>query len=155
MNKFFGLLFLGTLLGSCASKNHLTTFAEQKAVALSIQNTDSASLKNNLAVENPTINLLNQAFNTDAANKNMVLVISNESDCDFTMDILGKNHYQLPVAAKKSESIVLQQGDYEMKSEVCKSPYKVRKTFSDNTELSIKYSIIKNPEEENSIVNNQ
>ncbi|WP_333853679.1 DUF6759 domain-containing protein [Epilithonimonas sp.] len=95
-----------------------------------------------LNLEQKAVSLLNHLFNTDQANKGMVLMISNESDCDFTMDISGNNHYILPVKAKKSESIVVEKGEYEIKSQVCQSQYKVYKTFSENTQLSIKYTVI-------------
>ena len=99
-----------------------------------------------LAVEQKAVMLLNQLFNTDSSNEKMILVISNDSDCDFTMSITGRNSYILPVAAKHSESIVLDRGGYEVKSEVCKTPYKTFKVFLDNTNLSIKHTIVKKTE---------
>jgi len=85
-------------------------------------------------------------FNTDSSNQKMILVINNDSDCDFTMSITGRNSYILPVAAKHTESIVLDRGGYEVKSEVCKTPYKTFKVFLDNTNLSIKHTIVKKTE---------
>lgn len=98
--------------------------------------------------EDKAVVLLNQLFNSDEANKKTVLVINNVSDCDFTMMILGGKSYTVPVAAKKTESIVVDQGEYVMRSEVCQSPYLAKKTLSENTQVSIKYSVVKSPEKE-------
>lgn len=143
MNKIFLLLIGSCFLTSCATNNAMVSpvfVGKNTNVVLETDLLKQTPKKLNL--EEKAVTLLNQLFNTDESNKNMVLVISNESDCDFTMDISGNNHYSLPVAARKSESIVVERGEYEMKSQVCQSHYKVYKTFSENTQLSIKYTVI-------------
>ncbi|MFC4162087.1 DUF6759 domain-containing protein [Epilithonimonas zeae] len=143
MNKLF-LLFIGScFFTSCATGNTMVSpvfVGKNTNVILETDLLKQAPKK--LGAEEKAVTLLNQLFNSDESNKSMVLVISNESDCDFTMDISGNNHYSLPVGARKSESIVVERGEYEMKSQVCQSQYKVYKTFSENTQLSIKYTVV-------------
>ncbi|GGG55042.1 DUF6759 domain-containing protein [Epilithonimonas arachidiradicis] len=151
MNKLFLLLLGSCFAVSCASTSNISPIfvGRNSNIILDTDQLKSAPAK--LTIEDKAVNLLNQLFNTDSSNKNMVLVISNESDCDFTMDISGNNHYTLPVGAKKTESIVVEQGAYEMRSQVCNSYYRVNKTFSENTQLSIKYSVVKNVTPDNTI----
>ena len=150
MNKLFFLFLAGILLTGCATTSSISPISIGNNTSVIMMDTDmKIPILAPLNIENRAVSLLNQLFNTDAANKNMILVVSNDSDCDFTMDILGQNSYSLPVSAKKSESIVLEQGEYEIRSTVCQSPYKVFRTFSENTELNIKYSIVKIPDANN------
>ncbi len=144
MNKLFLLLLGCCLLTSCATNNVISPIFIGKNSNVILEADQIKAKPAKLTLEEKAVSLLNQLFNTDASNKSMVLIISNESDCDFTMDISGNNHYILPVGAKKTESIVVEQGEYEMKSQVCNSFYKANKTLYQNTELSIKYSIVKN-----------
>lgn len=143
MNKFFLLLIGSCFFTSCATSNSMVSpvfIGKNTNVILETDLLKPAPKKLNL--EEKAVTLLNQLFNSDESNNSMVLVISNESDCDFTMDISGNNHYSLPVGARKSESIVVERGEYEIKSQVCQSQYKVYKKFSENTELSIKYTVV-------------
>ncbi|PZU90787.1 MAG: hypothetical protein DI529_02230 [Chryseobacterium sp.] len=150
MNKLFFLFLAGILLTGCATTSSISPISIGNNTSVIMMDTDmKIPILAPLNIENRAVSLLNQLFNIDAANKNMILVVSNDSDCDFTMDILGQNSYSLPVSAKKSESIVLEQGEYEIRSTVCQSPYKVFRTFSENTELNIKYSIVKIPDANN------
>lgn len=144
MNKFF-LLFFVFYLVSCAAGKSVSplVFSGNSVIILETDNVEIEPVKLKLKIHDKAVVLLNQLFNTDAANKNMVLIINNESECDFTMNILGNRSYILPVAAKKTESIVVEQGEYVMRSDVCKSPYLARKTLSENTQVSIKYSVVK------------
>jgi len=136
-------LLASCFLFSCATNNSLLSPVNGKANKnVVIDSNYLKSIPKKLTIEDRAVNLLNQLFNTDDANNKMVLVISNESDCDFTMDIAGNSHYTLPVAARKTESIIVERGGYEMKSQVCQGQYKVYKTFSENTQLSIKYSVV-------------
>ncbi|WP_379968825.1 DUF6759 domain-containing protein [Epilithonimonas sp. UC225_85] len=150
MNRFF-LFFLGICLVSCASSNSVSPLLGGKDSTV-LLNTDVIVEKPQLKIEDKAVTLLNQLFNTDAANKNMVLIINNDSDCDFIMTISGGKTYSVPVASKKTESIVVEQGEYVMRSEVCQSTYLARKTLAENTQLNIKYSLVttntenKNPE---------
>lgn len=153
MNKFF-LLFFVFYLVSCATGKSVSplVFSGNSVVILETDNVEIEPVKLKLKIHDKAVVLLNQLFNTDAANKNMVLIINNESECDFTMNILGNRSYTLPVAAKKTESIVVEQGEYVMRSDVCKSPYLARKTLSENTQVSIKYSVVKSPEDNLAVV---
>ncbi|WP_374443774.1 DUF6759 domain-containing protein [Epilithonimonas sp.] len=143
MNKFL-LFSLAVSLTSCATSSVSPVFVSNNSNV--ILASDPVKLPVKLSVEQKAVMLLNQLFNTDPSNEKMILMISNDSDCDFTMSITGKNNYILPVAAKNTESIVLERGGYEMKSEVCKTPYKSFKVLSDNTNLSIKHTVVKTDE---------
>jgi len=148
MNRFF-VLFFGMSLVSCASSNAVSPlFGGKNATVILETNNDMPLEPVKPKTEDKAVVLLNQLFNSDEANKKTVLVINNESDCDFTMMILGGKSYTVPVAAKKTESIVVDQGEYVMRSEVCQSPYLAKKTLSENTQVSIKYSVVKSPEKE-------
>lgn len=144
MNKLF-LLFVGScFLTSCATSSVTPIVVNNDSnVILSTNHLKSVPVK--FSIEQKAVRLLNQLFNTDASNKSMVLIINNDSDCDFTMNIDGDNRYILPVAARKSESIVVERGQYQMTSQVCQSHYKSFKTLSENTEVSIKYTLVSTP----------
>lgn len=153
MNKFF-LLFFVFYLVSCTTSKSVSplVLANNSMAVLETDNIEMEPVKVKLKIHDKAVMLLNQLFNSDAANKNMVLIINNESECDFTMNILGNRSYTLPVAAKKTESIVVEQGEYVMRSDVCKSPYLARKILSENTQVSIKYSVVKSPEDNLAVV---
>ena len=95
--------------------------------------------------DNLAINTLNQLFNSDESNKKKVLIINNDSDCDFTMTITGHQSYVLPVASHKTESIIVNEGEYVLRSEICKTPYLSKKILSDNMQVNIKYSVVTTP----------
>lgn len=146
MNKIF-FLVLATCFISCASGNSVSTIFAKQEMTVSLE-TDHLKMpqRSDIKTENKTVTLLNQLFNSDLANKNTVLIINNDSDCDFTMMILGGKSYTVPVAARKMESIVVEQGEYVMRSEVCRSPYLAKKNLIENTQVNIKYSIADNTE---------
>lgn len=143
MNKLILLILIGCLTSCATSSVSPVLLRKNSEVSLKIDQFKPSQEKLNVE-ENKTVTLLNQLFNSDESNKNMVLVINNDSDCDFTMTITGAKNYSLPVGSKKAESIILEQGDYEMTSEVCKGAYKAKKTFTENTQLNIKYNFVKN-----------
>lgn len=147
MNRLFLLFFACSLVSCSTTKSANTILAKQDIPSEADLSKRSPAAISKL--EDKAVTLLNQLFNSDAANKKMVLVINNESDCDFTMNILGGKSYILPVASRKTESIVVEQGEYEMKSEVCKSPYQSHKNLVENTQVNIRYSVVKNPERDN------
>lgn len=150
MNKIFLPLVCICLMSCSASKSVSPLVVTNNSVAkIEIDsNLEVEPVKVRLKIHDKAVTLLNQLFNSDEANKNMVLIINNESDCDFTMNIVGEKSYSLPVAAKKTESVVVERGEYIMRSEVCKSSYLAKKTLSENTQVSIKYSVVKVPAEE-------
>jgi len=142
MNKLI-LLILGGCLTSCATSSISPILRKDSEVSLEMDQFKPSQPK--LNIEDKAVSMLNQLFNSDESNKSMVLIINNDSDCDFTMNIAGAKNYSVPVGSKKAESIILEQGDYEMTSEVCKGTYyKTKKTFIENTQLNIKYNFVKN-----------
>jgi hypothetical protein len=143
MNKIC-LLFAAACFISCGSSKVVSPLLDGKQSAVLLDTNDLKTEPEKSKKEDKTVVLLNQLFNSDATNKKTVLLISNESDCDFIMNILGGKSYTVPVAARKTESIVVDQGEYVMKSEVCKSPYLAHKTLQENTQVNIKYTMVTN-----------
>ncbi len=131
---------------SCATSNSVSPSLVGQNSTILLETNDPEIEPVKIKIQDKAAILLNQLFNTDVANKNMVLVINNDSDCDFTMNILGNKSYTVSVAAKKTESIVVERGEYVMRSDVCKTPYLARKTLLENTQVSIKYSVVKSSE---------
>lgn len=143
MNKLILLFVVACFLTSCATSASLNpvTVKNNSDVILKTNYLKSAPV--NLTMGQKAVSLLNQLFNTDQSNTSMVLVVNNESDCDFTMHITGNRYYSLPVSANKSESIIVEQGEYQVTSDVCNTPYKAVKKFYDNTQLSIRHRLVK------------
>lgn len=147
MNRIF-LVFVGACFMSCASSRSASPLFGGKNAAVILETNEPKPEPIKPKIEDKAVVLLNQLFNSDQANKQTVLVINNESDCDFTMNIVGGRTYSVPVGSKKTESIVVDQGEYVMRSEVCKSTYFAKKTLSENTQVSIKYSLVKAPSDD-------
>ncbi|MFB9119590.1 DUF6759 domain-containing protein [Bergeyella porcorum] len=89
-----------------------------------------------------TVKLLNTLFDQDINNKEAILLVQNNSDCNMIFRIQGvnKEFYNLAVPAKGENSIVLNKGNYTMKSIVCGATY----SSSKNIEKGI-IIIINNP----------
>src|SRR6218665_637351 len=111
MNKLI-LLILGGCLTSCATSSVSPILRKNSEISLEMNQYKPTQPK--LNIEDKAVTLLNQLFNSDTSNKSMVLIINNDSDCDFTMKITGAKNYSVPVSSKKAESIILEQGNYEM-----------------------------------------
>ncbi|MNK61766.1 hypothetical protein D3C87_809320 [compost metagenome] len=141
MNRIF-LLLLGSCLVSCASTQSVSPVFGGSNAEVMLETNHMKTKNFRLPIENKAIALLNQLFNSDSSNTNMVLIINNDSDCDFTMNIVGDTNHSIPVGSKKTESIVLPQGDYEMSSNVCSSQYLSRKKLMENTQVVIRHSVI-------------
>lgn len=153
MCKAYLLILSSFFLTSCASSVIPEPVIVKSNSDLILKTDSIKSAPAKIALENQALTILNQLFNTDVANNKMVLMISNESDCDFVMNIAGTKSYSLPVAANKTESIVLEQGEYQMTSEVCNTSYRAFKNFFQNTQLSIRHRVIK--PHDSTVVNQQ
>ena len=142
MNKFL-LFSLIISLTSCATRSVSPVFVDHNSNI--IFSSDPVKVPKRLAVEQKAVMLLNQLFNTDSSNEKMILVISNDSDCDFTMNISGHENYIIPVAAGKTESIILKEGEYVLRSEICQSAYLSKKIISENMQVNIKHKVVTTP----------
>ena len=79
MNKFL-LFSLVISLTSCATRSVSPVFVDHNSNI--IFSSDPVKVPKRLAVEQKAVMLLNQLFNTDSSNEKIILVISNDSDCD-------------------------------------------------------------------------
>lgn len=80
------------------------------------------------AHKDKTVKLLNQLFDNDPSNKEAIILVQNNSDCNMIMRIQGKDFYNLAVPAKGENSIVIKKGDYNFASDICGSRYSSKKT---------------------------
>ncbi|MDO4224876.1 MAG: hypothetical protein Q4C75_03170 [Bergeyella zoohelcum] len=71
-----------------------------------------------------TVKLLNTLFDQDINSKDAILLITNNTNCNMIMRIVGdKTSYNLPIPAKGDNSIVVLKGVYELKSISCNIGY--------------------------------
>lgn len=126
---------------SCASSTVMPVAGSGKKEVI-LNSSHMANYRKPLDLRDRTVALLNQLFNSDISNRNMILIINNHSECDLVMDVFGSRTYSLPISAKHSESIILEHGNYQLNSQVCEAPYKTFRTFTENTQLNIKYQYI-------------
>lgn len=75
-----------------------------------------------------TVNLLNTLFNEDPGEAKAVLLIRNRSKCNIVMRVDGiVEKYNLPIPAVGENFIVIDKGDYFLKSNVCGTAYSSKK----------------------------
>mgnify|MGYP003601320969 CR=1 FL=1 len=146
MNRIF-LVLLSVCLVSCATTKSAAPLLGATKSSVSMEPEETApepeQVKPKAKAPEKAVVLLNQLFNTDDANKHTALIINNDSDCDFIMTVQGGKSYSIPVSAKKTESIVVEKGDYVLRSDVCNTTYLARKSLSDNTQVNIKFAVVK------------
>lgn len=145
MNRIFSLLIFYFSICSFSAQSFLPT-SNASVDEASLGSGQSTVNKPTTANDKLAINSLNQLFNSDESNKNRVLIINNDSDCDFTMMISGHKSYVVPVASRKSESIIVEQGEYVLRSEICQSPYLSKKILTDNMQVNIKFTTVTTPQ---------
>ena len=145
MNRIFSFLIFSFSVCSLSAQ----TFLPRSTAGLAGSSSDVSQPQADLPKEpkdNLAIRTLNQLFNSDESNKNKILIINNDSDCDFTMNISGHENYIIPVAAGKTESIILKEGEYVLRSEICQSAYLSKKIISENMQVNIRHKIVTTPE---------
>lgn len=86
------------------------------------------------------VNTLNQLFNSDISNKEAILLIKNNSNCNMIMRIQGEKYYNLAIPSNGENSIVLPQGTYKLSANLCDVYYTSQKTISKNMEVAIKFN---------------
>ena len=79
-----------------------------------------------------TVKLLNQLFDNDETNKEAILLIQNNSNCNMIIRVLGKESYNLPIAAHGENSVVLKKGNYQLSGTACNSKYLSVKSIAKN-----------------------
>lgn len=84
-----------------------------------------------------TVQLLNQLFDNDISNKQAILLVQNNSDCNMILKIEGKEFYNLAVPSKGENSVVLNKGEYALKGNVCEIPYSSGKSIAKNTMVTL------------------
>ncbi|KIA89725.1 DUF6759 domain-containing protein [Kaistella jeonii] len=82
--------------------------------------------------EEKTVKLLNQLFENDVTNKEAILLMQNNSDCNMIVRIQGKEFYNLAVPAHGENSVVIKKGDYQLRSNVCDAFYTSTKSIAKN-----------------------
>ena len=79
-----------------------------------------------------TVKLLNQLFDNDENNKEAILLIQNNSNCNMIIRVLGKESYNLPIAAHGENSVVLKKGNYQLSGTACNAKYSSVKSIAKN-----------------------
>lgn len=85
-----------------------------------------------IAHQEKTVKLLNQLFENDLTNKQAILLMKNNSDCNMIVRIQGKSFYNLAIPAKGENFMVIEKGDYHISSNVCDSKYNSLKNIEKN-----------------------
>lgn len=88
--------------------------------------------ENSTKHEEKTVKLLNQLFENDVTNKEAILLMQNNSDCNMIVRIQGKEFYNLAVPAHGENSVVIKKGDYQLRSNVCDAFYTSNKSIAKN-----------------------
>ena len=89
--------------------------------------------ENSTNQKDKTVKILNQLFNNDVSNKEAILLLQNNSDCNMIVRLQGKDFYNLAVPAHGENSIVLKKGEYVLKSNVCDMQYSSAKRIEKST----------------------
>lgn len=134
-----------------SGKNVSTTFkqviVEIPKSILKQRNTEESEEFKKLLAENSknqkdkTVKLLNQLFNEDVSNREAILLLQNNSDCNMILRIEGEKFYNLAVPSHGENSVVIAKGSYQLRSNVCDAKYVSAKTIQKSTLV-----ILDNPE---------
>ncbi|NAW51234.1 hypothetical protein GNY06_07540 [Elizabethkingia argentiflava] len=84
-----------------------------------------------------TVKILNQIFNNDISDTNAILLVHNTSDCNMILRIQGEKFYNLAIPAHGENSLVLKQGEYDLKGSMCGVIYNSRKVIKKNLSLGL------------------
>ncbi len=89
-----------------------------------------------------TLKLLNNLFNNDKTNKEVIVLVRNNSECNLIIRINGKKLYNLAVPAHGENTIVVEKDSYRLSSNVCNIKYEAFKNISKGFILTLKTSEI-------------
>lgn len=99
--------------------------------------------QNSTAMKEKTVKLLNHLFDTDISNKEAILLVQNNSDCNMIMRIQGINFYNLAVPAHGENSIILRKGEYALYSNVCDELYTGQKNLDQHVMVVVNNPLVK------------
>ncbi len=129
------------------------------AVLVNRNSTEAEEFKN-LMVENSsahkdkTVKLLNQLFDNDPTNKEAIILVQNNSDCNLIMRIQGKDFYNLAVPAHGENTIVMKKGDYTFSSDICGTRYSSSKKIVKSLMVMLNNQTTINPNSNNQLRSN-
>lgn len=84
-----------------------------------------------------TVSLLNTLFDS---NSQEIILFRNKSDCNIIVKIEGLTNYSLPVPAGKEDFIIVQKGEYRLKSFLCGRPYTSKKNIEKSVIIELNAS---------------
>lgn len=96
-----------------------------------------------LLSENPdkhkekTVNLLNHLFDNDITNKQAIVLMKNNSDCNMIVRIQGKQFYNLAVPARGENFLIVEKGNYKVSSNICDASYSATKIIEKNCLIAL------------------
>ncbi|MBP7173096.1 MAG: hypothetical protein KBA33_03370 [Cloacibacterium sp.] len=123
--------------------------AEEKAKALKFQpesvpgeEEEFARLmaENKVDKAKKTENTLNSFLDSSKKKTDAVIYIQNKSNCNIIVRIAGSRTYNLPVPARGENSIVVEKGDYDIKSNICDAQYVSHKQVKENIFIGLNKS---------------
>lgn len=88
-----------------------------------------------------TVNVLNQLFNNDISNREAILLVKNNSDCNMIMRIQGAKFYNLAVPAHGENSMVIPQGEYKLSTNLCDLNYVATKNITKNMVVALRPNV--------------
>ena len=122
-----------------------------KPVAISVIKTKTPASYNNEAQEydslmsssqqehkDKTVQILNKLFDNDPTNKDAILMVKNNSDCNMILRLKGNLSYNLAIPKLGENSIVLPKGEYIFSSNICNMKYFSTKSIVKNLQISLK-----------------
>lgn len=95
---------------------------------------------NSKAHEQKTVKLLNQFFDNDPMNREAILLVQNNSDCNMIIRVKGAQNYDLPVPAHAENSVVVKKGNYQLSGNACSSKYLSAKSIQKNMLVTLNSS---------------
>ena len=128
------LVFFG-----CSTESKVQHFAIKNTKEyLPVFNFDKAPTYGKIPRSSNSVDILNHIFTSDINTSQSLLILTNKTSCDFVMEIIGDTNYTKIVPSGKTESILVEKGNYKLSSKICDLIYNSQKALFDNTEVTIK-----------------
>jgi hypothetical protein len=102
-----------------------------------------------------TKKLLNNMFNEDITHNEAIILLKNNSDCNLVLEISGKKFYNLAVAAKGENFIIINKDYYTLSGNVCDVKYQSSKDISKSIIIVLQNPGYKPPAENDLIAENK
>ena len=85
-----------------------------------------------------TAKVLNYLMNSESpADPNTAVVVDNFTNCNIIVRIVGKKTYNLPVPKGGKNFLIVEKGNYTLRSELCKSTYYSQKVIKETLLLKL------------------